>query len=843
MKSKLALIGFTAAFLAVGDWNAQAATSTWSGNIGTSWSTAGNWDALPGTGDNILFPNVTGQTVDLGASVIGIGTLTFNAPKAYSLGNGGLTLGGDLSQNGAGTVTLNADIDLGGAERLFGGAGAGVVTFNNPINGNANKAIFGPGSFVIANAANTVNQIVATNGGKVVFQGTSAMADYPNASYFGGNGTSGGGYVRADGGLIDFQPYYTDASVGTNIADFIVDWALHGIEFGSGGGSLLLNSKPVDQGPTLYRSFATNGIPGTVVIGQPLPFTGDGRNGTNYTGPWTVPDFGLKLGPNGNDFTGAADYARRQGEGDMVLSITNGATAYLAWSVMTNGNLIIKGQPGGDSAVAEVDANGTTTNVGRLAIRGVHRGTQQPGYVGAFYLNQPYGIHFYDALQVWPRENRPNLACDMVFESGSSVDFSAGKNDGRPLRLGYPTGNGGATATNKISIKGGAKVNLNAQLRTQHWEGNGPTTGDTSILGVFSSVTIEDKGELKMYRSQNNSTSVRVIELFRPITGLGTTANDARMIVNLPYADNSLSTLTAAGLGGTGGGVNFNGLWGGTETFPGADLIVNGTGDYGLRIQGGVTNLWNVMANGRFGRISGSGGTLTLAADNNGALQVSGPTNVSCAVSLGLDSQGGSTPTYTLLAGQDLQNYAGLILKGGTAAVSDSSSVSMKTLRLAGLAGIKLGTGAGGSILTFSNSRAVAWNAGTLTITSWNGSAAGGGSDQIKFGTDATGLTAGKLAQIKWINPYGGGDITGAKILATGEIVPIAPPTVITSPAIVNGEFVFTIPGVAGQTSIIQWATNLTPTVNWHNILTNTGTFNFTNSLPYPELFYRVLVP
>jgi hypothetical protein len=510
---------------------------------------------------------------------------------------------------------------------------------------------------------------------------------------------------------------------------------------------------------------------------------------------------------------------------------------------MTNGNLIIKGQPGGNSAVAEVDANGTTTNVGRLAIRRQQNATQQPGYTTAFFLNQPYAVHFHDALQVWNRENRPHLACDMVFESGSSVDFAGGKNDNRPLRLGYPTGNGGATATNKITIKGGAKLNLNAQLRTQHWEGNGPTTGDTAPLGVFSLITIEDNGQLKMYRSQNNSTSVRVVELFRPITGLGTTANDARMIVNLPFAENSLSILASAGLGGTGGGVNFNGLWGGAETFPGADLIVNGAGDYGLRIQGAATNVANATANGRYGRISGSGGTLTLAADNNAALNVGGPTTVSSAVSLGLDSQGGSTPTYILLAGQNVENYAGLILKGGTAAVNDSSSVSMKTLRLAGSAGIQLGTGAGGSILTFSNSSATAWNAGTLTITSWNGNSAGGGSDQITFGTDATGLTAGKLAQIKWINPYGGGDITGAKILATGEIVPIAPPTVITSPAIVNGEFVFTIPGVAGQTSIIQWATNLTPTVNWHNILTNTGTFNFTNSLPYPELFYRVLVP
>jgi hypothetical protein len=849
MKSRSLLLGILTALSSGGDVTLHAATSLWSGNVDTLWSTSGNWNIVPTVGDNILFPNVTGQTVDLGAGTYSIGSLTFNAPDAYAIANGGVTLGGNFSNNGGGTVTLNADIDLGGADRAFGGSGDGVVTLNNAINGNANSAIFGPGNSVIANAANTVNQIVATNGGNVVFQGTDAMADYPNPSYFGGNGTSGGGYVKVDGGVIDYQPYYTDTT-GSNSADFIGDWAVHGIEFGPNGGTLLMNSKTVDQGPTLYRSYTTNGIPGTIVIGEPMPYTGDGRNGTNYAGPWDVPTWGLTLGPNGNDgrIVGAAGYSRRLGEGDLVLSITNGATAALAWSVMSNGNLIIKGHPFGNSAVAEVDSNGTSRNVGRLAIRGVHRGTQQSGYQRAFYLNQPYGIHFHDALQIWNRENTPFLACDLTFEPGSSVDFSAGKNDGRPLRLGYATGDGvNTTATNYINIMGGGRCNLNLQLRTQHWEGNGPSVGDSSVIGVFSFITIQDNGELKIYRSQTNSSSVRVIELFRPITGRGTTADDARMIVNLPFAESSGQTFTSAGIGGTTGGVNFNGLAGaGMGTYPGANLIVHGAGDYGLRIQGAATNLWNVMGNGRYGRVTGSGGTLTLAVDNNETLDVDGPTNVNCVVSLGLDSQGGSTPTYNLLVSTNLLNYAGLVLKGGTAAVNDSSSVSIKTLKLAGSATIRLGSGAGGAVVTFSNSSVVGWNAGTLTISSWNGSASGGGSDQIKFGTDATGLTAGQLAQIRWINPYGGGDVASTRILSTGEIVPVVPAPSITAPtaSIAHGEFVCGVePGYPGQTSVVQRTTNLNLPVIWVNILTNTGRFNFTNPATLPAAFYRLVVP
>jgi hypothetical protein len=211
-----------------------------------------------------------------------------------------------------------------------------------------------------------------------------------------------------------------------------------------------------------------------------------------------------------------------------------------------------------------------------------------------------------------------------------------------------------------------------------------------------------------------------------------------------------------------------------------------------------------------------------------------------------LDSHLGSSPTYSLGTDASMANFAGLVLKGSTARVSDASTVTMQTLTLAGVdAAIQLGNnGASGSVLNFANSSAVAWNAGTLYIVGWGGNAGGGGSDQIKFGSDATGLTAGQLAQITWIAPNGGANVVGAKILASGEIVPyVPPPTQITSPAMVNGEFVFTVaPGVPGQTSIIQWATNIAAPI-WVPVLTNTGAFNFTNTLPYPEVFYRVLVP
>ena len=853
----------------------MAATATWDGDTDTYWTTGGNWSTSPNppaTGDNILFPDVSGQTVDLFFGAYTIGTLTFNAADAYSLGNGlpGLTLGGGFSQNGAGSVALNVDIDLGGASRVFGGSGSGVVTFNNPITDSAfttSYMIVGAGNYVIANANNSVYGVIITNGAQVKVQGTDPMPAYPNPSYLGGDYTSGGGWVQVDAGTLNYAQYGTD-TIGTNSASFIGDWNGHGIDFGPNGGTLLLNQNySVDQGPTFYRSSATNGTPGTIVAGWPPPFTGTGRGGTNFAGPWDVPVYGLCLGPN-SGLVGA-DYARRQGEGDLTVTLTNGAMAYLEWSMMTNGFLILKGQPGGNSAVADVDANGTTTNVGRFAIRKVHGGTQQPGYTRAFYMNQPYGMKFYDAMQVWERDGVHNLACDMSFESGSSVDFCGGK-DNRPLRLGYPTdGSNPTISTNILTIKGGGNCNLNLQLRTQQWEGNGPTDGQAAGVQVCAETYIQDNGQMKIYRSQTGAGTARAIEICRPITGQGSSASDARVVVELPYAAGGGGSAGSAG-SAPSNGVNFDGS--STAFGPGCALIINGAGNYGLRVIGNNSYLDNLLGIGggatvnRMESLSGTGGVLTIAATNtSGTMSLSsGPTNGNPG-SVGLAFAGDVGHNYNLSAGT-ITNFSRLMVKSGlvtlnngfvtanalqllasegaaTVVVPDSASVAMGQLTLLGDATLQMGTAGGAAaVLNLANSSGSAWTAGkTLSITDWNGSAAGGGPDRVIVGTGATGLTAGQLAQIKWISPNGGGDVVGAKILTTGEIVP-AVTTTIASPGKVGADYVFNVvPGLPGQKSVVQHATNLVAPIFWENVETNTGSFTYTNTFPLPA-YYRVLV-
>lgn len=82
--------------------------------------------------------------------------------------------------------------------------------------------------------------------------------------------------------------------------------------------------------------------------------------------------------------------------------------------------------------------------------------------------------------------------------------------------------------------------------------------------------------------------------------------------------------------------------------------------------------------------------------------------------------------------------------------------------------------GPGSAQLQFASSGGEEWNsAAKLTVTNWNGSLAGGGTDQLKFGSDRSGLTANQLSQILFVNPAGLPASTyAARVLVDGEVVP-----------------------------------------------------------------------
>jgi hypothetical protein len=85
------------------------------------------------------------------------------------------------------------------------------------------------------------------------------------------------------------------------------------------------------------------------------------------------------------------------------------------------------------------------------------------------------------------------------------------------------------------------------------------------------------------------------------------------------------------------------------------------------------------------------------------------------------------------------------------------------------------------SRLSFANSSGETWGGGaTLVISNWNGNPSGGGAEQLKFGTDQSGLTPAQLSQVRF--NYGT-NVYWARILNTGEVVPdgLVPPSVVYS--------------------------------------------------------------
>ncbi|MEA3211368.1 MAG: fibronectin-binding autotransporter adhesin [Chthoniobacter sp.] len=135
----------------------------------------------------------------------------------------------------------------------------------------------------------------------------------------------------------------------------------------------------------------------------------------------------------------------------------------------------------------------------------------------------------------------------------------------------------------------------------------------------------------------------------------------------------------------------------------------------------------------------------------------------------------GATARLELGAADGINDSAAVTLTGSTLATAGfSETVGALTLG-SGVATLDLGNGA--SVFHFAASNGHPWT-GTLSITNWSGTLTGGGTDQLFFGIDATGLTAGQIAGITFLNPDGFAPGTyAASLLATGELVLIPEPS------------------------------------------------------------------
>jgi hypothetical protein len=168
----------------------------------------------------------------------------------------------------------------------------------------------------------------------------------------------------------------------------------------------------------------------------------------------------------------------------------------------------------------------------------------------------------------------------------------------------------------------------------------------------------------------------------------------------------------------------------------GGALVVNNLLDFG-----GFRDLGSGYK--YYGRYTFNGGTLTASNINISGDWVIGDSNTNR-----ISNPGTFSLSHTLQISNAVEQLGRFIL------------ASNSTIDLAGSA----------SRLTFANSSGETWAAGTtLVISDWNGDPSGGGAEQLRFGTDQSGLTPAQLSQIR----FGSGtNLSPAKILSTGEVVP-----------------------------------------------------------------------
>lgn len=192
----------------------------------------------------------------------------------------------------------------------------------------------------------------------------------------------------------------------------------------------------------------------------------------------------------------------------------------------------------------------------------------------------------------------------------------------------------------------------------------------------------------------------------------------------------------------------------------------------GITLAGGMLSCSNFTADDGGGRFNQSGGALIVS----NLLDFGGSRNVGTTI------YGRYTFTGGTVTASNINIYGDWIIgDGGMNRISNPGFFSLShTLQISNaveqlgrfvlVSNAAIDLAGSASRLSFANSSGEIWTSGALLVVAdWNGNLSGGGAEQLKFGTDQSGLTSSELSQIRFSI---GSDFYPAKILSTGEVVP-----------------------------------------------------------------------
>lgn len=719
--------------------------------------------ALTKTGGNLLTISGTASNTYTGLTTVSGGTLTLAKSAGFDAIAGNVTVtSGTLSLGNANQIANTSALTVTGGTANFGGRDETIASIT----------LSGGGSFATGNTGGTSTPSTVTVTGAVSTTGTSKITlnsggtltvdsltlsgtNSAIANANSGNILIGGNHtnqvttlnIGAGGLTMSGQSIQVNASAGTNKGSRI---NLNGDLTATGTANNVISIFGAPEGAgnlielnlgTGTRTFAIAGGTTTVglnIAGQNLTKTGAGilsLTGNNaHTGQTLVSRGILAIGSNN------------------ALGTTAGDTVVAAGaSLRLSNNITVTGE------TLTINATSTTTsspdNEQIYGLRNLSGNNEWAGTVNVALTSQ--NARFYSD------DGNLKVSGPVVLSSNQ-----AGTTEGTALVLG-----GGTSGHGEIS------GNISQDLASTRLLGIIKNTADTWTLSgtnTYKGQTLVYNGILSVSSIANNlGTATNAI-------GLGDQATTGTLRYTGSGADEATARNFYLRSDAAGGGVIDHS---GTNVFTiNGNVSSNGATNVGksITLQGSGTG----VLNGNISNGTGTGtsvtsfvktgsGTWTLS---NTAKAYSGTTSVTGGrlnVSTSLTNTTAVSVTNGTLALQTaevinnastltLGSNSTLIAAVGTETINGATTISGNAI---------LDLSLGNSILRLGNSSSADWTGGLLTILGWNGNTAGGGLEQVSFGTDATGLTSTQLGQVQFSLVDG---LYSARILASGEIVPDA---------------------------------------------------------------------
>ncbi len=611
------------------------AALTWQATTSNTWSNPANWDAgtIPQPGTVVTF-SAAGATQftttnDISNLTVDGVRVTGTAPSAFVINGNPITIatatGFDLSA-AAQSLTVNTAVTMGVSQNWTVAANR-TLQVTGPVDGASALTVNGAGTVQVSNAANSfTGGTTITAGVLEVTQSAAANLTIPAT----GNSQLGTGAITINGGelrLTALSPATTSVT-GTQRT----------VTFGVNGGILSMNKTVAGVFPIVTNNTAT----GTAIIRSTIANMDVWANGN-------------ALQINNGNLTGT---------GPVRYEFSGGAAAvFNAQTVPIPMALTLQGADNGSAAAnrAGVAVSGAIANttLGRF-------GTVNTTTMTTF----ANGLFFRNALQFTEFGGAATIDADITIQTmpnGTFASFqgrgTAGPNTFSSLTLGNATVN-----SRTITIQNNATMILDSRFRTD--------LADTGGVTLNAQTVIQSGGTLEFNQTFTTSTGENATGFHLvngSITGTGSDVADARL--NLQLADKVAT-------GGANGGVNWNSI---VTTPTPAALIVNGTGNGGLRVEGLSANIFDSTAgnNGgfyspaRINGLTGTGGALTFAPSTAGLVLNLAPSAPS-AVKLGVGSSAATSVAVTLgsTAG-DLANWGGLVVKGSSGAGTTVATVAV----------------------------------------------------------------------------------------------------------------------------------------------------------------------